>query len=144
MTLVKRKNSGLIRQQIELNPKQAEEEGIEHQIELDFQISYLKSIKLCRSASSFYFSEVDSFTIGPFTSRFWAMRKHINYLSQLELRNSAPFHAWNCITIHRQDHLADIYLLIENEDVMTKFLLFLIHTLETIDGNRGSAKDLIK
>ena len=144
MIKVKKNNSGLIQHAIVLNVQQANNQGIEHQIDLDFQIEFLKQIKITKSASSFHLSNVKGFTLGPFTSRFWVLRKHINSLTMFNLRNKAPFLAWNCITLHQKGCLSDVYLVIKNEEVMTKFLLFLIHQLETIDGNRGTSINLIK
>lgn len=47
-------------------------------MELDFQIDFLKKIKISKSGSSIDVKNIVSFTLGPFTSRFWAVRKHIN------------------------------------------------------------------
>lgn len=46
--------------------------------------------------------------------------------------------------MHRRNNLGDIYLVIKNENVMKSLLIFLIHSLETLNGNRGSAVNLIK
>ena len=60
-------------------------------------------------------------------------------MSVLNLVNKSPFFAWNCLTLHRRGNKGDIYLVIQNDEVMKKLLLLLIHKLETVDGNRGSA-----
>ena len=39
--------------------------------------------------------------------------------------------------------MGDIYLVIEDEKVLKKMIYFLVYTLETLDGNRGSATQLI-
>lgn len=65
-------------------------------------------------------------------------------MSVINMINKSPFYAWNCLTLHRRSHQGDIYLVIKNDEAMKKLLLFLIHKLETVDGNRGSATLLIK
>ena len=54
-----------------------------------------------------------------------------------------PFFAWDCLTLHVKNK-GDINIIVKNQDVMTKLLKFLIFELETLDGTRGSAIQLIK
>lgn len=112
--------------------------GIEHDVDLEFQMNFLKKIKLIKSESSFKISEIKSFTYGPFSSRFWVMRKHINQMCYRELCR-LPFFAWNCITLHIMNK-GDVHLIIQNENVMSKLIKFLIYSLETLDGQSGTAK----
>jgi hypothetical protein len=67
------------------------------------------------------------------------MRKHINQLTQADLRN-LPIYAWECISI--ETSIRTIDLVIRNQDDMVSLLTFLIHSLKTIDGQRGSANKI--
>ena len=76
---IKRKNSGFIKESFNImSPEEAESLGVEHNVKLEFQMKYLQEIKLMKSSSSCLISEIEGFVYGPFTSRFWVMRKHIN------------------------------------------------------------------
>lgn len=70
-------NSGFIQDSMKgfCTPDQASAQGIEHEFELDFQKDFLKEIELKKSLASCKISEIEGFTFGPFTSRFWVMRK---------------------------------------------------------------------
>ena len=59
-------------------------------------------------------------------------------MDKIDLEKDAPFYSWNCITLSIR-HKWDVYLIIKNESVMTKFIKLLIHNTETLDGIRGSA-----
>lgn len=100
-------------------------------------------IRLQTSHSSFYLSDVTSFTYGPFVSRFWMLRKHMILLGKHELERDAPFFAWNCITISFADK-NDVYLIIKNEKVLADFIKLLISKTDTINGRRGTAIKLRK
>lgn len=52
--------------------------GIENDIRLQFLTEKLKKLKLEPSNSSCNFDDIEGFIYGPFTSRFWLMRKHMN------------------------------------------------------------------
>lgn len=119
------------------------ERGIENELLLEFQINYLKEIRLKKSSSSCYISEIEGFVYGPFTSRFWMIRKHMMMMDQKTFKESLPFHGWDCITLNVRNK-GDIYLIIRNEEVMSKFLKFLIYTLETVDGRRGTVLPILK
>lgn len=66
----------------------------------------------------------------------------MNQLTNPELLN-VSFHAWNCITLQVKNK-GDVYLIIKNEDVLSQFIKFLIYSLETMDGIRGTARSFIK
>ena len=51
--------------------------GIENEAILDYQVNDTKDIVLDKSSSSCYFQDIEAFVYGPFTSRFWMLRKHI-------------------------------------------------------------------
>lgn len=95
-----------------------------------------------KSKSSCWISEIEGFVFGPFNSRFWVMRKHMN-LKTIPDMAKVPFLAWNCLSLQIKKR-GDVYLIIKNERVMDYFIKFLIYSLETIDGNRGTATQIIK
>lgn len=105
---------------------------------LDFQTNWMKDFSLKESSSSFNFSDIESFVYGPFTSRFWMLRKHILHLDKNKFLSDPPFFGWDCITLQIKNKW-DVHLVIRNEDNMTKFLKLLIHKMETIDGHRGTS-----
>lgn len=70
------------------------------------------------------------------------IRKHTMMLDQKTFREHLPFHGWDCITLNVKNK-GDIYLIIRNEKVMSMFLKFLIYTLETVDGRRGTVLPIL-
>ena len=58
-----------------------------------------------------------------------------------DLKN-LPFYCWQCLTISTDER--DLNLVIKNETDMRYLLEFLIISLKTVDGIRGSAKKVIK
>lgn len=146
MGKLKRGHSGIFNSSLTVddifNKEIQDEQGVENDILLEFQKDIQKQIKLTKSKASFDFDEVVSFYYGPFTSRFWLMRKHMNQLSTRDLTQKAPFHAWDCITINLRNK-GDVYLIIKNEKILSMFLKLLIYELQTIDGQRGTALPLI-
>ena len=85
--------------------------------------------------------EVESFVYGPFTSRFWMLRKHIMMIEKEKI-SKLSFYGWNCITLDIKDKEGDVYLIIKNELVMSYFLKLLIYELKSSDGNVGTAVKL--
>ena len=69
------------------------------------------------------------------SSRFWLLRKHINMMTEKEIRD-IPFYSWECITIMLEDH--EIHLVIKHEKMMDRMIKFLIHSINTIDGYKNS------
>lgn len=53
-----------------------------------------------------------------------------------------PFYSWDCITLYTAETQID--LVIKEQVVMDKFLMLLIHKLNTINGERGSGMNLRK
>lgn len=117
--------------------------GIENDIQLEYESKILKRIKLVTSNSSCFVEDITGFVFGPFTSRFWLMRKHINQTTDLDLNTSAPFYAWDCLTLQTRNK-GDVYLIIRDEKNMVRVLKFLIYSLRTVDGRRGTAQKLIE
>lgn len=93
------------------------------------------------SSASCYVSEIKDFIYGGMSSRFWMLRKHFNSLSLRELK-SVPFYSWQCITLILEHR--DVDLVITSTKDMELLLKFLIHSLYTIDGSRGSATALLE
>lgn len=79
------------------------------------------------------------------SSRFWLMRKHINSLMQDELRK-LPFFCWECITliIEKDNIETNVNLVIKDQFTMTKFIEFMLVSLESIDGYRGTANNYLE
>ena len=119
--------------------------GIENESLLQFQKNILKDFELKESSSSCFLSDIQSFVYGPFTSRFWMLRKHILLMDKNKLQKDPPFYGWDCITITVKTSLGDlqdISLIIRSESTMTNFLKLLIHRLETLNGHKDSAVKL--
>ena len=94
----------------------------------------MKDYRLQVSSSSCYLDEIENFVYGPFTSRFWMLRKHMLLLDHSKCCTSdQPFYAWDCITISIRDKW-DLHLLIKNEKIMSMFIKLLIHSMESVDG----------
>ena len=111
--------------------------GVENDDLLDHEINTLKLYKLKESSLSCYLEDIDSFVVGPTTSRFWGLRKHINLTDSNDLsKNKLPFFSWECLTLNIKNR--KIYLVIKNEKMMIMLIKFLIGTLNTVDGSRGS------
>ena len=85
------------------------------------------------------FDEIESFVFGGFSSRFWALRKHINCLKDEQL-DCLPFLSWECISI-KMGH-REVDLVIKDQDQMNRLLKYLIVKTCTLDGRQGSAKKL--
>ena len=126
------------------NPRNILDEGVEIETDLQWRQNILKEFKVQKSQASCKLNDIDSFVYGPFTSRFWLLRKYINMLDteKLSSDDNVPFHAWNCITLSIRGE-RDVYLVIKNEKIMTKFLKLLLYTMKTVDGTKNSAKKLI-
>ena len=101
-------------------------------------MNVMKDFELKDSSSSCKIEDIESFVYGPFTSRFWMLRKHIFYMDKNIFINDPPFFGWDCITLNLKDKW-DVHLIIRSEKAMSMFLKFLIHHMETLDGFRGSS-----
>ena len=121
---IEEKNEIIVKQQI----------GAKH---WDDRLSFTRD----NSTGSCKVKDITSFVFGGFTSRFWLMRKHICSMQVADLKN-LPFYCWQCLTISTKER--DLNLVIKNETDMRYLLEFLIISLQTVDGIRGSAKEVIK
>ena len=61
----------------------------------------LQQFLLKKSNSSCNISDITGFIYGPFSSRFWVMRKYISMKEphKLKIPGEVPFNAWDCITL---------------------------------------------
>lgn len=123
-------------------PGRFEDNGTENEILLNFQENFMQEINCKQSGSSFKLSDVKSFTYGPFTTRFWMFRKHIIMMSRQDFFRNTLFQAWDCITLNVKNK-GDIYLIIQNEECMSKFLKLLIYQMQSIDGYRKTMVPMI-
>ena len=101
-------------------------------------MNVMNDFELKVSSSSCYLDEIENFVYGPFTSRFWMLRKHILCMDKNQLIDDPPFFAWDCITLNLRNKW-DLYLIIRSEHAMSMLLKLLINHLETIDGFRGTS-----
>lgn len=102
---------------------------------LDFQMNVMNDFNLKESSSSCYLEDIESFTYGPFTSRFWMLRKHILLMDKKKFASDPPFYAWDCITLQVKNKW-NVHLIIRCEKTMEKFIKLLIHHIQTINGQR--------
>jgi hypothetical protein len=68
------------------------------------------------------------------------LRKHINSIP-LNKQHKIPFYSWECISLQLKNREVD--LVIKSEENMQKFIKFLVYTLRTVDGLKGSAEKVI-
>ena len=94
-----------------------------------------------KSRTSCSITDIKSFLYGGFSSRFWMLRKHVNSLNNEQL-DSLPFFNWECISLELQNRSVD--LVIKEQPKMNMLLRYLIHTLRSIDGIKGSGEQAIK
>ena len=96
----------------------------------------LIKFKSSESNSSFKLTDIVGFVYGGYSSRFWVLRKHINFMDKSEYKN-LPFYAWQCISLQTKHRTID--LVIKDEKQMNIFLQYMIWSLKTVDGKSGSA-----
>lgn len=118
-------------------------DDVENEDLLEYDVHHMKEYTLEKSSSSFNFDDLESFVIGPITSRFWMLRKHILLINKNKIEQEMPFFAWECITLQVAGR-PDVYLTIKNEKIMMKFIKLLIYKLRTIDGLRGTMEPLLE
>ena len=97
--------------------------------------------------------DIQGIIYGGISSRFWIYRKHLICMDYDKVKKNSkhnrkfdgdksgviPFYAWQCITLDLKDRYVD--LVIKNEQKMKLFLKFLVMSLKTVDGLRGSAEN---
>lgn len=104
---------------------------------LDFYSNWMNDFTLKQSNSSFNLDDIQNFSYGPYTSRFWMLRKHILLLDKKKFMEKPTFFGWNCITIKIKEKW-DVHLVFGSERSCQNFLKLLIHRLESVDGKPGS------
>lgn len=126
-------NKGKTREQIaaDLDDNDLDDDGIDD----EFAYEELRSKASCSVA------KIKGFLYGGFSSRFWMLRKHINSLDRAKLE-LVPFYNWECITLELE--FRDVDIVIKDIGQMDVFLKFLIYTLRTIDGKRGTAEAILR
>lgn len=107
--------------------------------ELDEELDELEFQDI-KSSASCRLEDIVGFVYGGLTSRFWVHRKHINALPPDQI-DSVPFNSWDCITLQLKHR--DVDLVIRSGRQMNMFLKFLIYSLETFNGKRGTASKLV-
>lgn len=129
-----------------------EEEG---DIDLDEkqELEKLKDqFNLKKSSASTDIDDIQGIIYGGISSRFWVYRKHLICMDYDKIKKNSkhnrkfdgdksgviPFFAWQCVTLQLKDRYVD--LVIKNEQKMKLFLKFLVMSLNTIDGSRGTAE----
>ena len=98
---------------------------------------------LHKSSTSCNLDEIRGILFGGISSRFWMLRKHMNSYNVSEYNSdSIPFYAWQCVTlqlVHRE-----VDLVIKNEKDMDDLLKVVVQAMDTVDGNKDSAKTIKK
>ena len=91
-----------------------------------------------KSNASCRIDDIVGFIVGPFSSRFWMMRKHINSMDNTKQDQiKLPFYAWQCLSLQLKHRTID--LVIEDDTMYNRLVEFLIISLRTVDGVRDSA-----
>lgn len=91
-----------------------------------------------KSNASCSIDDIVGFVVGPFSSRFWMMRKHINSMDNTNKKKiELPFYAWQCLSLQLRHRTID--LVIQDDAMYNKLVEFLIISLQTVDGVRDSA-----
>ena len=93
-----------------------------------------------KSSGSTGVADINGFIFGGVNSRFWLLRKHFNSMNKIELQNAA-FHSWECLSLQMANR--DVDVVIKDLYQMNMLLKFLIHSLRTIDGYRGTADPVL-
>ena len=95
-----------------------------------------------QSSATCRVNRIKGFMYGPFSARFWMLRKHINSISfEKFVKGEVPFYSWQCITINMENR--DVDLVIPKEKDMEMLLTFLIFELKTTNGEKGTAKQYL-
>jgi len=79
-------------------------ESIDALSDFDYKIDKGITYDVKKSSASCLVEDVIGISFGAFTSRFWALRKHINCLHDTQV-DKIRFYAWQCISLtlkHRE------------------------------------------
>ena len=127
-------NKGVLKKQLDKNE-------FENDDFLHFHSNIMRDYSLKQSSSSFNLEDIENFLYGPFTSRFWMLRKHILQLDQIEFQKDPAFYGWNCITLQIKNKW-DVNLIFNSEHSLQQFIKLLIHHMNSLDGQCGSSLKL--
>lgn len=90
------------------------------------------------SSASCRIDQIIQLSFGGFTSRFWALRKHVNCLNKEREIESLPFYSWQCLNL-RLEH-REVDLVVREQSGLNLLVQYLVAKMNTLDGMRGSAK----
>lgn len=122
---------------LEADPELLEEKKIEHKLMKkmkygdDIEKDPDVSINYTQSSASCYIKDIQIMTFGGFSTRFWALRKHINCLRDDQMDN-LPFYSWQCLSLKLKHREVD--LVICDEQQMNLLVKYLLIKMESIDG----------
>jgi len=85
-------------------------------------------------------SDIQTMIFGGSHSRFWLLRKHFNSMTEDQL-DKVLFHNWDCISLELPGR--EVNLVIPDMDDMNHLLKFLIYKMRTLDGEKGSANNVL-
>lgn len=121
--------------------KEAQEMGLEYK-----EPEPLHEFTWQQSSSSCNLEDIQAIMYGGTSSRFWIYRKHMISLDydvmkfdnqRPGVKTSFPFFAWQCLTLEFETRTVD--LVIKDDRQMDILIRFLVQSLDTIDGRRGTS-----
>ena len=91
------------------------------------------------SSASFKLKDIQGIVFGPSSTRFWLFRKHMITMDINNFKDpkNVPWYSWECLSLQLKHR--DVDIVIRDQENMTKLLKFLIYSMDTIDGERGSS-----
>ena len=92
--------------------------------------------KIAKSSASCSINQIEGFIYGAQSSRFWMLRKYLISMPKKDEKKLNYPKSWNCITLQYNNR--DVDLVIPDDHDMKMFLKFLVFSLKTVDGQRGS------
>lgn len=91
------------------------------------------------SSASFKLKDIQGIVFGPSSTRFWLFRKHMITMDIKNFKDpkDVPWYSWECLSLQLKHR--DVDIVIRDQENMTKLLKFLIYSMDTIDGEKGSS-----
>lgn len=109
---------------------------------IDVSVLEEENFQITKSSSSCHIDQIKGIIFGGISSRFWMLRKHISSIQSLEKLRNLPFYSWNCLTLQLNHREVD--LVVPDDHHMQALLKFLVYRIQTVDGNRGTAKNVLE
>ena len=81
----------------------------EDKCDADLRSDNMVQYQMVKSNVSCKLDDIKGFVYGGFSSRFWMLRKHTNFLDWAEIRNLA-FYAWDCISLQLEHRCIDLVI----------------------------------